>query len=88
LTWKIDFTPAAVKQIKKLGPENGRRITGFLRDNISNDPRSRGKALKGALREFWRYRVGNFRVLVRIEEQRLLVLVVRVGYRKEVYRRT
>jgi mRNA interferase RelE/StbE len=68
---------SAVEQLRKLGPENGRQITGFLRKIISNDPHSQGKKLKGALREFGRYRVGNSRVLARIEEQRLLVLVVR-----------
>ncbi len=87
-TWQIEFTPVVVKQLKRIGPENGKRITGFLRKNISNDPRSHGKALKGVLREFWRYRVGSFRILVRFEEQRLVVLVVQVGHRKEVYRNT
>ena len=86
MTWRIEFTPTAARQLKKLGPENARRITKFLRENICGDPRGQGKALTGALREFWRYRVGDFRVLVRIEEDRLLVLVVRVGHRREVYR--
>ncbi|HHB76730.1 MAG TPA: type II toxin-antitoxin system RelE/ParE family toxin [Desulfobulbus sp.] len=86
MTWQIEFTPAAAKQLKKIGPENGRLISGFLRDKISHNPRSHGKSLKGALREFWRYRVGNFRIPARIEEQKLLVLVVRVGHRKNVYR--
>ena len=86
MTWQIEFTPAAAKQLKKIGPENGRRITDFLRKNISNDPRSHGKSLKGTLRDFWRYRVGTFRVLARIEKQKLVVLVVQVGHRKDVYR--
>jgi mRNA interferase RelE/StbE len=86
LTWRIEFTPAAAKQLKKIGPESGRRITEFLRKHVSIDPRRRGKALKGTLREFWRYRVGNYRVLARIEEQKFIVLVVRIGHRKEVYR--
>lgn len=86
MTWQIEFTPAAAKQLEKIGPANGRRISGFLREKIANDPHCHGKALKGALREFWQYRVGNFRMLARIEEQKLLVLVVRVGHRKDVYR--
>jgi len=86
LTWQIEFTPAAARQLKKIGPENGRRIIKFLQTNICSDPRSHGKPLKGTLREFWRYRVGDFRVLVRFEEDRLVVLVVNVGHRKEVYR--
>jgi len=86
LTWQIEFTTAPAKHLKEIGPENGRQITGFLRKKISQDPRGHGKVLKGALRGFWRYRVGDFRVLVRIEDQKLLVLVVRVGHRKNVYR--
>lgn len=86
MTWQIEFTPVAAKQLKKIGPENGRRITKFLQDIISNDPRQQGKALKGALREFWRYRIGDFRVLVRIEEERLVVLIIRVGHRRQIYR--
>ena len=86
MTWRIEFTPAAVKQLKNLGPENGRRITRYLRKNICNNPREQGKSLKGDLREFWRYRVGNFRVLVRIEDDRLVVLVIHVGDRREIYR--
>lgn len=86
MAWKIEFTPAALRQLKKIDPENGRRILVFLRTEITNDPRSRGKALKGALRKFWRYRIGEYRVLVRIEGDKLLVLVVRVGHRKEIYR--
>ena len=86
MTWQIEFTPSAVKQLKKIGPEHGKRITRFLRNNIVNDPRSHGKVLKGSLREFWRYRVGDFRILVQLQEQKLMVLVVHVGHRKDVYR--
>jgi mRNA interferase RelE/StbE len=86
LTWQIEFTPVAVKQLKKIGAENGRRITKFLQDKICNDPRQQGKALKGVLREFWRYRIGDYRILVRIEEERLVVLVVGVGHRRDIYR--
>jgi len=88
LSWEIEFTPAAARQLKKIGPENAGKIIGFLRQKVSNGPRNHGKALKGALREFWRYRVGTFRILARIEEQKLLVLVVRVGHRKDAYRST
>ncbi len=86
MAWRIEFTPAAAKQLKKLDPEKGRRITRYLQENICSNPREQGKALKGALREFWRYRVGNFRVLVRIEDDKLVVLVIRVGHRRNIYR--
>ncbi len=86
MSWKIEFTPAAAKQLKKIGPENGRRIIGFLQGDIRSNPRKRGKVLKGALREFWRYRIGDCRVLARIEDDRLVILVINVGHRREVYR--
>ena len=86
MIWRIEFTPAAAKQLKKLAPENGRRIIKILNEKISQDPYKQGKVLKGALREFRRYRIGDFRVLAHIEEERLLILIVRVGNRREVYR--
>jgi mRNA interferase RelE/StbE len=86
LIWKIEFAPAAVKQLKKISPEHARRITKYLRENVSNDPYVHGKALKGNLREFWRYRIGSYRVLTHIKSNRLIVLIVQVGHRKKVYR--
>ena len=86
MTWKIEFTPAAAKQLKKIGPENGRRIIRFLQENVRSEPFKQGKGLKGALREFWRYRVGDYRVVARIEGERFIVLIVRVGHRRDVYR--
>ena len=80
MAWKIEFTPAAAKQLKKIGPEDGRRIIRFLQENVREDPFRQGKVLKGALREFWRYRIGDFRILARIEGERFVVLIVRVGH--------
>ncbi len=86
MAWKIEFTPAAAKQLKKIGPENGRRIIKFLQENVRADPFRQGKVLKGALREFWRYRIGDLRVLARIEREKLVILIVSVGHRRDVYR--
>ena len=85
MIWKIEFAPSAVKQLQKISPEHGRRITKYLRENVSNDPYVHGKALKGNLREFWRYRIGSYWILTHIKSNRLIVLVVQVGHRKEVY---
>ncbi|HYV74496.1 MAG TPA: type II toxin-antitoxin system RelE/ParE family toxin [Candidatus Binatia bacterium] len=66
-----------------------RRILKFLRDRptIIEGPRSMGSALKGSkLGEFWKYRVGDYRVICRSEDQRFLILVLRIGYRRELYR--
>lgn len=82
---QIEFTPAAAQQLKKLGPENSRRIIKILQEKVRRDPYKHGKVLKGALREFRRYRIGDFRVLAHIEEERVLILIVRVCNRREVY---
>jgi mRNA interferase RelE/StbE len=88
LAWQIEFTPAAEKQLAKIDRQSAQRIVNFLRERIATaeDPRRHGKALKGVLREFWRYRVGHHRIICRIEDDRLLVLVVRVAHQREFYR--
>ena len=89
MAWRIEFDEASKKDLSKLDPQIARRITAFLRDRlaVSNDPRSLGEALKGSeLGEFWKYRVGDYRIIVCIEDRALRVLVVRIGSRKEVYR--
>jgi len=88
LAWRVEFTPEAEKQLAKLDKQSAKRITKFLKERVAslNDPGSLGDPLKGRLREFWRYRVGDYRILCRIEERRLLVLVVKIGRRRDVYR--
>jgi len=88
LAWRVEFTPEAEKQLAKLDKQSAKRIIKFLKERVAslNDPRSLGDPLKGRLREFWRYRVGDYQILCRIEEGKLLVLVVRVGHRRDVYR--
>ncbi len=86
MAWRIELTPQAAKQLAKIGSHHSRRITSLLR-SIASDPRSKGGPLKGRLREFWRYRVGDYRVLVKLEDDRLVVLVVEVIHRSKAYRK-
>jgi len=86
LTWKIEFTASAEKELAKLDKSAAKRIIRFLRERVSADPRSSGKALKGDHSGLWRYRVGDYRVICEIYDEKISVLVVRVGHRKEVYR--
>jgi len=86
LAWMIEFTPDAAKQLEKIGKENAKKIRTFLRERALQDPRQQGKMLKGSQREFWRYRVGDYRILAHIEEHRFVVLVVKLGHRKEIDR--
>jgi mRNA interferase RelE/StbE len=89
MAWTIEFAPEAVRELNKLDRQVSRRILKFLRDRVANldNPRSVGSALQGAkLGEFWKYRVGDYRIICRIDDETVLVLVLRVGHRKEVYR--
>jgi mRNA interferase RelE/StbE len=85
LAWKIEFTPAAEKDLAKMGKKEAREIHRFLKDRVAPDPKAFGKNLKGQLREFWRWRVGDYRILAKIEDDRLLVLVVQLGHRSKIY---
>lgn len=89
LAWRIEFDDAALKELAKLDKPMARRILAFLRERVAvlEDPRSVGEALKGSkLGEFWKYRVGDYRVIANIEDGALRVLVLKVGNRREIYR--
>ena len=89
MAWQIEFDESAKKELAKLDRQVARRLIEFLKDRVlsQKDPRSVGQALKGStLGEFWKYRVGDFRIIVRIQDERMTVLVLRVGNRSDIYR--
>jgi mRNA interferase RelE/StbE len=89
LTWQIDLTASAAKQLSKLDRREARRITMFLRERIGtlDDPRTLGKPLAGPqLGEFWRYRVGDYRLICDVQDEALIVLVIEIGNRRDIYR--
>ena len=88
MAWRIEFVPAAAKELKKLGSAEAARIIATLETRIAelDDPRSLGSALTGELGGLWRWRIGDNRVVARIVDDRITILVVRVGHRREVYR--
>jgi mRNA interferase RelE/StbE len=90
LAWQIEFDPAAVKELGKLDKPVARRIVQFLRERVasSDDPRSLGEALRGdELGSFWKYRPGDYRIVAEIIGKRVKIIVIRIGYRREVYRK-
>ncbi|MDR2155084.1 MAG: type II toxin-antitoxin system RelE/ParE family toxin [Burkholderiaceae bacterium] len=90
MAWRVEFDPAAVRELDKIDPQTARRILAFLHGHVAllDDPRSMGEALKGAkLGTFWKYRVGDYRIIASIEDGALRILVVRIGNRKQVYRK-
>ena len=88
MAWTIDYTDTAKSQLRKLDKQTARRIVDYMDQRIAvlENPRSVGKALTGPLGGFWRYRVGDHRVICDVQDQRIGVLVLRLGRREEVYR--
>jgi mRNA interferase RelE/StbE len=89
MAWKVELSATADRELSKLDSQHRKRILKFFQERIAklNDPRSLGKALHGSrLGEFWKYRVDDYRLICKLEDERLLVLVLRVGHRKEIYR--
>jgi mRNA interferase RelE/StbE len=89
LAWSIEIVDGAKKDLAKLDKPAAKRVVSFLKDRLQKmaDPRSIGEALKGKkFGELWKYRVGDFRIIAKIEDKRLIILVVRVGHRKNVYK--
>lgn len=89
MVWQIELSDTARKALAKMDKPVALRIRAFLRDRLSEaeDPRSLGDALKGStLGEFWKYRVGDWRLVATIEDDVLRILVVKIGNRREVYR--
>lgn len=89
MAWRVEFTRHASRDLDRIDIKNRQRILRFLTDRIAgrNDPRGIGEALRGnALGGFWKYRVGDFRIICDIQDSLVLVVVVRVGNRRDVYR--
>jgi mRNA interferase RelE/StbE len=87
LAWQIDYTSTALKQLGKLDKPAAKRIIDFMDERIAalQDPRETGKALMGAmLSAYWRYRVGDYRLVCDIQDNALCILVIEVGNRKDV----
>lgn len=89
MAWTIDYTESARRQLRKLDKQMARRILDFMDERIAaqEDPRNTGKALTGPmLGAYWRYRIGDHRIICDIQDGALCVLVIEIGNRREVYR--
>lgn len=85
--WKVEFKPTAFKELKKLDRKIQNKIFQFLDRLIQNydTPRFVGNALQGKYKGLWRYRAGDYRIICEIQDLRLIILVLNVAHRKEVY---
>lgn len=87
--YKVVFKPQVVKQMAKLDHYTQKMIKNWMDKNIVNceDPRAHGKALQGDLKGLWRYRVGDYRIIADIQDDELVILLLNIGHRREIYQK-
>ncbi len=87
MAWRVEFEADADREMQRLGEVVSARIARYLRTRLatSEDPRRFGQPLRADLHGYWRYRVGDYRLIARIIEDRVLVMIVRIGHRRDVY---
>ena len=91
MVWRIEFDPRAVKELALFDRPIQQRLVRVLRERIAtlDNPRSIGEALRGEeLGRFWKYRIGAYRVICDIRDEDIVILVIRIGDRKEVYEKS
>ena len=88
MDWKIEYSPDAIRQLNKLDQPIRRKLFRYLEEHIQGckNPRHFGAALVANLSGFWRYRVGDYRIICEIQEEKVIVLVLTIGHRREIYR--
>lgn len=86
MAWEIEFDAAAEKELAKVDRQVQKRVLRFLRERIApNNPRDFGESLQANLSGLWKYRVGDYRIIADIQDEKVLVLVLRVAHRRKVY---
>jgi mRNA interferase RelE/StbE len=87
LAWTIEVSRKAERQLERLDRRTAARLLDYLEDRVATavDPRALGKALQGNLRGTWRYRVGDYRLICKIEDRRITIVVVEIGHRRDIY---
>lgn len=88
MSYKVDFTKGAIKELKKLDKPQQTLLLAWIKKNLQNseNPRSSGKALKGPKSAYWRYRIGSYRIITELIDERLTIIVINIGHRKEIYK--
>jgi len=85
--WKVEYTQGAYKSLKKLDNTARSLIYGWISKNLvnCNDPRIHGKGLTANRSGQWRYRVGDYRIIAQIQDDKVVILIVQVGHRRDIY---
>lgn len=86
MAWEINFAPQAAKTFRKLDKPIQRRVSRYLRELAAlDDPRSRGKALVGDKSGLWRWRIGDYRVIADIYDEKVTIIILDMGHRRNIY---
>ena len=87
MRYSVEYTPKAVKELKKLDKQTRALIFGWIEKNLVNceNPRQHGKGLTANRSGQWRYRIGDYRLIAEIQDDKVIILVLTVGHRREVY---
>lgn len=87
MTYHVELTDQARKALKKMDKQTARLITAWIRKNLEGctDPRQHGKGLTSNRSGQWRYRVGDYRIIAEIQDDRIVILILTIGHRSEVY---
>lgn len=87
MTFEVEFTEQAIKELKKMDKQDAALITGWIRKNLQgcSNPRQQGKALTANHSGEWRYRVGNYRLLAEIQDEKVIILILTIGHRSKIY---
>lgn len=89
MDWTIEYAASALRQLKKMDQQAACRIVDYLEQRVicAENPRNLGKPLKGPFSSYWRFRVGDYRLICDLQDEKLVVLVLRTEHRKNIYRR-
>ena len=88
MIYEVEYSDRAIRELKKLDKQTARVIKNWINKNLveTSNPRRHGKALTGNLSGFWRYRVGDYRIIAKIEDNKLLIFIFEVAHRREIYK--
>lgn len=87
MNWTVELSKPALKQLGKINKTEREYIWRFIKETLPNqhNPRQTGRALQGSLKGLWRYRVGNYRLVCQIKDNEVLILILEIGHRKNIY---
>lgn len=87
MAYQVVYTKQAIKSLSKIDQAQQRMIIAWIEKNLINteNPKSLGKKLKGDLKEYWRYRVGKYRILADIDNDEIKIIIFNIGHRKDIY---